>query len=181
MVAGCVLSATGIVFARFLLVASPSFAGLSVVLAVAGLGFGIAVVPLTSAVLGHVPAQRSGMAASTTNTARQLGSVVGVAALGAIVNGFLTHDFTRSLQTQGASKDLIDYILGLIETGGSDARNIDLAHPPEIIKALVDAAASAFRTGMHVALLVSAALILVAAVATALVPGRRMAPSTELD
>ena len=137
--------------------------------------------PLTSAVLGHVPAQRSGMAASTTNTARQLGSVVGVAALGAIVNGFLTHDFTRSLQAQGAGKDVIDYILGLIETGGSDARNIDLAHPPEIIKSLVDAAAAAFRTGMHVALLVSAALILVAAVATALVPGRRMAPSAELD
>ncbi len=181
MVTGCVLSAAGIVIARFLLVASPSFAGLSVVLAVAGLGFGIAVVPLTSAVLGHVPAQRSGMAASTTNTARQLGSVVGVAALGAIVNGFLTHDFTRSLQAQGAGKDVINYILGLIETGGSDARNIDLAHPPEIIKSLVDAAAAAFRTGMHVALLVSAALILVASLATALVPGRRMAPSAEVD
>lgn len=181
MITGCLLSAAGIVAARFLLVASPSFAGLAVVLAVAGLGFGIAVVPLTSAVLGHVPAERSGMAASTTNTARQLGSVVGVAALGAIVNGFLTADFTRSLQARGTGQQVIDYILGLIETGGSDARNIDLAHPPEIIKALVDAAAAAFRTGMHAALIVSAALIVLAAAATALVPARRMAPSAEFE
>jgi hypothetical protein len=181
MITGCLLSAAGIVIARYLLVTSPPFAGLSVVLALAGLGFGIAVVPLTSAVLGHVPAERSGMAASTTNTARQLGSVVGVAALGAIVNGFLTHDFTSTLRARGTGQQVIDYILGLIETGGSDARNIDIAHPPEIIKDLVDAAAAAFRTGMHVALLVSAALILVAALATALVPGRRMAPSAELD
>ncbi len=181
MVTGCLLSAAGLVTARFLLVTSPSFAGLSAALALAGLGFGIVVVPLTSAVLGHVPAERSGMAASTTNTARQLGSVVGVAALGAIVNGFLTTDFTRTLQARGTGQQVIDYILGLIETGGSDASNIDLAHPPEIIKDLVDAAAAAFRTGMHVALLVSAALILVAALATALVPGRRMAPAAEVD
>jgi EmrB/QacA subfamily drug resistance transporter len=181
MVSGCVLSAVGIVIARFLLVTTPSYAGLMGVLAVAGLGFGIAVVPLTSAVLGHVPAQRSGMAASTTNTARQLGSVVGVAALGAIVNGFLTHDFSRTLEARGTGKEAIDYILALIETGGSDARNIDLAHPPEIIKSLVDAAAQAFRTGMHVALLVSAALILVAAAGTALVPSRAMAPTAEID
>lgn len=181
MVGGCVVSAAGIVVARFLLVADPPFAALTAVVAVAGLGFGVAVVPLTSAVLGHVPAQRSGMAASTTNTARQLGSVVGVAALGAIVNGFLTNDFTRTLQARGTGQQAIDYILALIETGGSDARNIDLAHPPEIIKSLVDAAAQAFRTGMHVALLVSAGLILVAAAVTALVPSRAMAPSAEVD
>jgi EmrB/QacA subfamily drug resistance transporter len=181
MVFGCVLSAAGIVAARFLLVAAPPFAALAVVISLAGLGFGIAVVPLTSAVLGHVPAARSGMAASATNTARQLGSVVGIAALGAIANGFLTRDFTHTLEARGTGKKAIDYILGLIETGGSDARNIDLAHPPEIIKSLVDAAAAAFRTGMHVALLVSGALIVLAAVLAALVPTRAMAPAAELD
>ena len=165
MTLGCVLSAAGIVIARFLLTATPSFAGLSVVFALAGLGFGIAVVPLTSAVLGHVPAARSGMAASATNTARQLGAVVGVAALGAIVNGYLTHDFGKHLEARGLDAN---FIIGLLETGGADARGIDLAHPPPIIKSLVDAAAQAFRVGMHVALLVSAALMLVAAVITVL-------------
>ncbi|MGH8860279.1 MAG: MFS transporter [Jatrophihabitantaceae bacterium] len=181
MVTGCVLGAAGIVVTRYLLVTQPSFDGLTSALALAGLGFGVAVVPLTSAVLGHVPAARSGMAASTTNTARQLGSVVGVATLGAIVNSFLTNDFGHTLAARGTDPKAINYILGLIETGGNDARQIDLAHPPEIIKSLVDAAAAAFRTGMHVALLVSAALILLAAALTALVPARALAPETELD
>jgi EmrB/QacA subfamily drug resistance transporter len=181
MIAGCLLSAAGIVTARYLLVTEPSFGGLTAVLALTGLGFGVAVVPLTSAVLGHVPADRSGMAASATNTARQLGSVVGVAALGAIVNGFLTHDFGRTLAARGTNPASIKYILDLIETGGSSARQVDLAHPPGIIKDLVDAAAAAFRTGMHVALLVSAAVIVLAGVLTALVPDRALAPEAELD
>ena len=168
--------------ARFLLVASPPFAGLSVVLAVAGLGFGIAVVPLTSAVLGHVPARAFGHGGvdDEHRSAARLGGRGGGTRRH---RERLPHRTTSpaALQARGTGQDVIDYILGLIETGGSDARNIDLAHPPEIIKELVDAAAAAFRTGMHVALLVSAALILVAALATALVPGRRMAPSAEVD
>jgi EmrB/QacA subfamily drug resistance transporter len=181
LITGCLLSAAGIVAARFLLVTTPSYGGLILVLAVAGLGFGIVVVPLTAAVLGHVPPERSGMAASATNTARQLGSVVGVAALGAIVNGFVTRDFTATLRARGSGQSTIDYIVGLIQTGGSDARDIDLAHPPEVIKSLVDAAAQAFRTGMHVALLVAAGLILLAAAITALVPRAAMAPGAEID
>lgn len=181
MVSGCLLSAAGIVVARFLLVTTPSYGGLITVLAAAGLGFGIVVVPLTAAVLGHVPAERSGMAASATNTARQLGSVVGVAALGAIVNGFVTHDFVATLRARGSGQGTIDYIVGLIQTGGRDARQIDLAHPPEVIKALVDAAAQAFRTGLHVALFVAAGLMLVAAAVTALVPRAAMSPSAELE
>ena len=170
MIVGCLLAAAGIVAARYLLLAAPPFAALTAAVALAGLGFGTAVVPLTSAVLGRVPAARSGMAASATNTARQLGSVVGVAALGAIVNGFLTHDFSRDLQERGADQQVVHFVLGLIETGGDAAKHLDLAHPPGIIADLVDAATAAFRTGMHAALLVAAGLILLGALVTALVP-----------
>jgi EmrB/QacA subfamily drug resistance transporter len=179
MITGCVLSAAGLAVTRYLLTTEPRFTALTIAVAAAGLGFGIAVVPLTSAVLGHVPAARSGMAASTTNTARQLGSVVGVAALGAIVNGYLTHDFGATLDARGTDPGAARYILGLLETGGPDAKGINLAHPPEVIKSLVDAAAAAFRVGMHVALLASAVLILIAAAITALVPDRTFAPSAE--
>jgi hypothetical protein len=120
------------------------------------------------------------MAASTTNTARQLGSVVGVAALGAIVNGYLTHDFGATLRARGTDPAAAKYIIDLLETGGADAQGINLAHPPEVIKSLVDAAAAAFRVGLHVALIASAVLILVAAVITALVPNRALAPDAEV-
>lgn len=181
MILGCVVSAVGILMARFLLTTEPSYGALMSALAVAGVGFGVAVVPLTAAVLGHVPAARSGMAASATNTARQLGSVVGVATLGAIVNGYLRHDFGHTLEARGTSPGAADYIIGLLETGGASAKGIDLAHPPDIIKSLVDAATQAFRSGMHVALVVSAVLILIAAAVTALVPARALAADTEVS
>jgi MFS family permease len=63
MVVGCGLAAAGILLARVELGRGPSltFGLLSLSLAAAGLGFGITVVPLTSAVLSHVPARHSGI------------------------------------------------------------------------------------------------------------------------
>lgn len=181
MILGCMISAAGIVASRFALTAEPSFAGLVAAVAAAGVGFGILVVPVTSAVLGRVPATRSGMAASTTNTARQLGSVVGVAVLGAIVNFYLTHDFRRTLEARGTSASGTQYILGLLETGGSAAKNVDIAHPPELIKSLVEAAAATFRSGLHVALFVSAGLILLAAALTGIVRSAAFDTEPELS
>jgi EmrB/QacA subfamily drug resistance transporter len=177
LITGSVLSAAGILAARHYLDAHPPFTPVAISLAVAGLGFGVAVVPLTSAVLGHVPAARSGMAASATNTARQVGSVIGVAALGAIVNSYLTSHLRSSL---GAGSG---FIINLLETGGTQAagQQQNLANPPALIKPIVDAAKSAFRDGLHVALLVSAALILLSAVITAIVPRGALAPDTEFD
>jgi EmrB/QacA subfamily drug resistance transporter len=172
MITGCGLSAAAIFATSYLLTAQPSFTGLLAGYAVAGLGFGIVVVPITSAVLGNVAPARSGMAASATNTARQLGSVVGVAALGAIVNSYITHDFGDTLRAQSQTQGGADFIIELIERGGTAARGIDLAHPPPLIADIVASAAEAFRSGLHVALRVSAVLIVLAAVVCALVPRR---------
>ncbi len=75
-----------------LLKPSVSVAPLAAALAVAGLGLGLALVAVTAAVLSIVPAERSGMAASTVNTSRQLGGVLAVAILGAVVNARLVGD-----------------------------------------------------------------------------------------
>jgi len=72
MVAGCLLAAAGTVLTEHYLGVAEPFRPLLVALTVAGAGLGIAVVPVTSAVLGLVPAARSGMAASMCNTSRQL-------------------------------------------------------------------------------------------------------------
>jgi hypothetical protein len=95
--------------------------------------------------------------------------VVGVAVLGAIVNAHLTTDFGASLDRRGTNGSLKDYILHLLETGGSGAAGVDIAHPPALIKPLVDEVTAAFRTGLHTALVVSALLIVIAAVLVAAV------------
>ena len=175
MVTGAVLGAAGILVARPVLDADPSFGPLSIALALAGLGFGVAVVPLTSAVLGTVPAAMSGMAASATNTARQIGAVVGVAALGALVNSHLTSDLGDRLGRLGVGGSAKDLILRAVENGGGGG-SFDIAHPPAIFAPIVAQATAAFRTGLHQALLASAALMLLAAVITAVAGGGRDQP-----
>jgi DHA2 family methylenomycin A resistance protein-like MFS transporter len=57
-------------------------------IAVIGLGAGLAITPLISAVVTAVPAHRAGMGSAIANTARNTGGVLGVAVLGALaLNG----------------------------------------------------------------------------------------------
>lgn len=169
---GCAAGAGGMLLARFVLdrAGDPPFALLSLALALAGLGFGVTVVPLTSAVLTHVPARDSGMAASATNTARQLGAVVGVAALGAVVNHYLTGAVDKLdpllLQLAGGR----DAAVRLIQTGGgSDVLGgVDLStaiRSTPALRPFVDG----FLDGLQWALLVAIVLTVLAGVLAALV------------
>jgi DHA2 family methylenomycin A resistance protein-like MFS transporter len=54
-------------------------------MAVAGLGTGLAVTPLTQLALDQVPTERSGMASGVLQTARPVGVTIGVALLGLAV------------------------------------------------------------------------------------------------
>ena len=129
-------------------------------LGLAGLGFGITVVPLTSAVMSHVPARQSGIAASATNTARQLGAVVGVVALGAIVNAHLTAEVDKTFgdpMLAGARKN----IMQVLETGGTAGGFNPHTIPPNFL--------DAFLQGVKVSRVVAIGLMVVAGLASAIV------------
>ncbi len=169
MVAGCLLSAAGILLTRALLTDHPRFAPLAVSLALSGLGFGTAVVPLTVAVIGSVPSERAGMAAAVTNTMRQIGAVVGVAALGALVNAHLTTGLTHRLDALGIPSGFQGIVITAVEEGqvpSGGAPGAVTAYGP-IVTRVIHATYAAFRDGLHQALLVSALLMVVAAAYTA--------------
>ncbi|RDI53075.1 MFS transporter [Nocardia mexicana] len=170
MIIGCLLGATGILLARECLGVTVDFTPLALALTVAGLGFGIAVVPLTSAVLSGVPAEHSGMAAAATNTMRQVGAVVGVAALGSLVNSFLDADLVRRLNELDIPANFQAIVIDAIKTGSVPAGgdpSASAAYGP-IVDQVIHATYAAFHRGLDVALLVSGIMILVAAGLTAL-------------
>ena len=178
MITGCVLGAAGILVTRECLSVTPEFLPLSLALALAGLGFGIAVVPLTSAVLSGVPAEHSGMAAAATNTMRQVGAVVGVAALGSLVNSHLNSDLVRRLNDLGIPANFQTIVIDAIEKGnvptGGD-QQASAAYGP-IVDKVIGATYQAFHAGLDTALLVSAIMILIAAAITALSMFRKAGP-----
>ncbi len=84
---GCLAAGAGILLTDVALmgeVGEVSFIPLVLSLTLAGIGFGVAVVPITSVALSSLPAKHSGMAASATTTVREVGTVIGVAALGSL-------------------------------------------------------------------------------------------------
>ena len=171
-VVGCLVGAAGMVLARVELGEGRhlSFALLALALAVAGLGFGVTVVPLTSAVLTHIPAARSGMAASATNTARQLGAVVGVAALGAIINAHLTSAVNAAFSDPTLSKigggKLKEQAVSVLETGGSSG-SFDLRQL--VTESFFQPFVKGFLDGLQLALLVATVLAVLAAAVAAVV------------
>ncbi len=119
MTVGCLLAGGGILLASAVLGPHVDFGTLGWVLPIAGIGIGMLLVPVTSVPLTVVPPERSGMAASATNTSREMGAVFGVAILGAIVNAKLTGDLAARLKAIGIPPNFQSLVLHAIQTGGA--------------------------------------------------------------
>jgi EmrB/QacA subfamily drug resistance transporter len=162
---GSVLFAAGLVLTALTISPKPSYVPLASALALCGIGIGSTVVPATSSALSSVPPERSGMAASATNTSREIGAVTGVAVLGALVAARLSSDITARMQALGISKALQKYVISAVESGST---------PPTGSKAyvaygkegqeVINAAYSAFQSGLHASLYLGAALVLAAGI-----------------
>jgi len=168
MAVGCFAAGLGILLTDAALSGHPvRFAVLAAPLALSGLGFGIAVVPVTSVALAVVPPQHSGMAASATTTSRVLGSVVGVAVLGSVVNSHLTVHLTQRLTELGVPPSFQGLVITAVEEGqvpkGSGAASAEQTYGP-IVARVIDAAYGAFRSGLNVSLIVAGCVILGSAV-----------------
>ncbi|HEV7207459.1 MAG TPA: MFS transporter [Mycobacteriales bacterium] len=169
VVGGCLLFGAGLVLTRISLGPHPDYAPLAGSLLLAGVGLGAAVVSLTTAVLDVVPAERSGLAASATNTSRELGAVVGVAVLGAIVDARLTGGLSAEINRLGLGS-FQQLILSAVEHGGlpSNSQAAGVAGSAGgadsgLAQQVLNAAYSAFASGLRISLLLSAGLVLLAA------------------
>lgn len=194
MVFGCAMSTLGIVLTAIYLSPTSGLATLGWTLAIAGLGFGVAVVPITSTALSVIPPEHSGMAASTTNTSRELGAVAGVAILGSVVNAQLTvrlaarlqhlclvsshgHCALRAVQFKSA-------IITAVTTGTISGQVKQYDKTPalaRIIHKVTEAAYGAFGHGLHLSLAIAAALMFISMlIAAGTVHARRIGASDEI-
>lgn len=166
--AGCLAAGLGVLLTDWVMAGTVEFIPLALTLTLAGAGFGIAVVPVTSVALSVVPASHSGMAASATTTSREVGSVLGVAVLGALFNGRLTEDLTERLTELGVPAPFQSVVIDAVKTGaaprgGEGAAGAEAVYG-SIVEKVIGAAYQAFHTGLSVSLLVAGAVILASGV-----------------
>ncbi|MBO0824301.1 MAG: MFS transporter [Actinobacteria bacterium] len=177
---GSVLFAAGLVLTALSISPHPDYLPLAAALALCGIGIGSTVVPATSSALSSVPPERSGMAASTTNTSREIGAVAGVAVLGALVNARLHDDIVARMTALGIPKNFESVVINGVETGA-----VPSAGTPQqgkLVQEVISAAYSAFESGLHAALYLGAALALAAGLFTFAVLGTsRWRPEQEID
>ena len=132
------------------------------------LSMGWVMAPATEAVVGAVPAARSGVASAMNTVARMVSGALGVAVVGSIVSSLYTDDASESLAAlpppaQEAAGESI---------GAAGALAAQL--PPEAAANVTAIAGDAFAGAMGVGLAVASALALV----TALVVARLLADET---
>jgi EmrB/QacA subfamily drug resistance transporter len=179
MATGCLLAGVGILLTNAMIGPHVGIAEIGWTMFLAGVGVGMAMVPVTSAALGSIPPQHSGMAASTTNTFRELGAVVGVAVLGSIVNGQLTVNLVQRLTAIGIPKSYQSLVVTAVTTGTyqGQAKAVTAKSPAvtHIVNEVISAAYGAFGHGLDISLNIAGGLLLGSAVlALGTVYGRRV-------
>lgn len=186
MVTGCLLAAGGIFATSATLSPHVGFATLGWTLPIAGLGFGMALVPVTSAALTVVPPSRSGMAASATNTSRELGAVIGVAVLGAGVDSKLTGGLAVRLAQLGVPKGFNGFIISAVTSGGlspsqaSAFESSSTVHIAHLATRVINAAYAAFGDGLRLSFDIAGGLLLLGAVVAAVTVRHRAGERYEL-
>jgi EmrB/QacA subfamily drug resistance transporter len=147
-----------------------------------GIGVGLAMPTLSSAVLGAVPPERSGMASGAVTTFRQLGYVVAVAVFGVVFSNRLDSSVDASDAVPDGSP-----ASGLL--AGGHAQVVVHAAPPAHRNAIETMAHTAFASGLRGVFVTGAAVALLGALLTLFLTRARRAhgkheqssrPGTEL-
>lgn len=131
--------------------------GLTVLL---GLGMGNVMAPATDSIMGSLPRAKAGVGSAVNDTTRQTGGAIGVAVLGSLLSSRYGPEMTSRLsgtvppQAIEPLRDSIGKSLGIAEQA-----------PPAVRPVIEAAARESFVSGMHLAALVAATILLLATVA----------------
>jgi MFS family permease len=180
--AGTLIAAFGIYLLSDL---SPNTTQTSLILplALCGIGMGLIMAPVTTVVMAATPVQESGMGAGILSTVRQIGSVMGIAVLGAILQSQLVSNVENALaqipQLPALIRDQITQGLtsGNISLGGV---NIPGNIPAPIQAQLAALFKTQFSNSLNTAMKVGILVILIGTVASLFVSShvRKEKPKT---
>lgn len=122
-----------------------------------GAGMGLTLTPITATVIDRMPTRLAGLASGLTNTARELGGVLGVAVLGSVLSQQLRTSLTERLSHLGVPEAERASIVSAATAGTGRQQR---AAPPAVTAAIHQA----FVSGLHTAETVGAIVLAAAAV-----------------
>jgi EmrB/QacA subfamily drug resistance transporter len=153
-------------------------------LLVCGAGLGLVMAPVTTVVMASTPVQQSGMGAGILSTARQIGSVLGISLLGAILQNQLVSNMTSAIakipQIPAAIRDQIARGLatGNMSMGGFDTSgNL----PAAMTQQLTDLFKTQFTHSLDIAMKVGMVVVLLGTVASFFIASHIKKAKTDVE
>jgi hypothetical protein len=172
---GLLLTATGLVIVSQVDV-ELTYWHFAVGLVVFASGMALAGTPSTTAITGSLPESKQGVASAVNDTARELGSALGIAILGSMLNAQYRDGMAAAVQGLPAG------VADAAQSSIAATQTPDIQGLGSAGQALADAAQFAFVDGINAAMLVAAGIVAATAVIVAvLAPAPKRAQDTETD
>ncbi len=162
MVIGLTLAGAGLILQTQIHIGT-SFGYLIPIFMIMGIGMGSTMTPMTAAVMNAVGPARAGLGSATTNTAREVGGVFGIALLGTLLTTKLKSSLTAAVAGLGLAPGAERAI---VETAGHGRFDPSIVAnlPPAKQLAVQQAFGSSFLDGFHLAVLIAGLVLLAGAV-----------------
>jgi predicted MFS family arabinose efflux permease len=131
-----------------------------VVVALLAVGMGNVMAPATDSIMGSLPRAKAGVGSAVNDTTRQMGGAVGVALLGSLMASRFSSEMVHQLTGIVPAS-----VLGVAKTGISQALGSATQDPAAqpFSSQIIAAAKNSYVSGFHLAVVVAAVVILIAA------------------
>jgi len=134
--------------------------------------------PATESIMGSLPREKAGVGSAVNDTTRQMGGAIGVALLGSLLATSYGDHVDKGLAGSGLSSRAIDTIGTTIQKGIDVGAHTDGPLGGQII----DVVRESYVTGLHLAVLVAAGILAVAAAGVfAWLPARAATPASDTE
>lgn len=138
-----------------------------------GIGTGLMLTPITASVLAATPPARAGLASSMVSTSRQIGSVLGIALLGALVETQEASNLASNFIHLQVPARISDALATTIATAGAGAAQLHLSvRLPLPTSAFHSIIGQSFTDALHPSFVTSGVALLLAALLAAMLLGR---------
>jgi Na+/melibiose symporter-like transporter len=144
-------------------------------LSLTAVGIGMVYSPCTDSIMGSLPERKAGIGSAMDSTVQQLGGVLGIAILGAILNA----TYLRKIADLEVMASLPEEVREAIRNSIQGAHIVAEQFPDDISRQITSGASEAFTSGMNEAMLIAAIVMIVAAAITLLILPNRIRPPVD--
>ena len=140
-----------------------------------GAGFGLAWSPAANSVMGSLPVSRAGIGSAMDATTQQVGGVLGVAALGAVLNGIYLDKIADLKVVASLPGEAYEAMRSSIQ----GAHMVAGQFPEDISQQIIHGSNDAFTSGMVEAMFIGGIIMAVTTLVTLLILPTRIRPAQE--